>query len=59
MDERVSAACEKLDKITSKAKPKEKAEQIAAYDEAVDSLIKQGWLTAAQAGSLKSLAAAL
>ena len=56
-DKLAAAACVHLD-ATSRLKLTEKAAPLTAYKKAVDALAGpgQGWLTAAQAAALKSLA---
>ncbi len=59
VDKQVDTACNEIGSITPKLKPKQKAAAVAAYKKAVDGLVSDGWLTGAQAGTLKTLADSL
>jgi hypothetical protein len=55
----VNAACSLLTTVGPKLKPADKAQFIAAYKDAAQTLVKPGWLTQSQAATLKGLASAL
>jgi hypothetical protein len=55
-DALVTAACTFLTSILPTLAPARKQAFIKSYDQAVQGLAKQGWLTQAQSGTLQSLA---
>jgi hypothetical protein len=59
VDRLASGLCAKLDQITSGLSASQKAGIVAAYRSGVDALVALGWLDAAQAAVLKTLATAL
>jgi hypothetical protein len=54
-----AAACRALTAIVPKLNAKQKALFVSGYKGALNALVKQGWLTQAQAATLTSLASAL
>lgn len=59
VDKKVDKACSELSPITPNVKPNKKAAALKAYKKEVDGLVKDGWLTAAQAVTLNRLADSL
>jgi Tol biopolymer transport system component len=59
VDALATAACNQLDGIVAGLSPAKKAALVSLYKTAVGALVTPGWLTAAQATTLKNLAAAL
>jgi hypothetical protein len=59
VDALANAACAYLQKITPKLTAKQKADLIAGYKAATQTLVAPGWLTHQQADIVKSLAGAL
>ena len=59
VDVLVSTACNVLTNIGPKAKPAQKTQFIAAYEQAVQALVQPGWLTQNQAATLRSFVGAL
>jgi len=59
VDALVKGACTVLTNLGPKLKPAQNAQFIAAYQDAVQALVKPGWLTQGQADTLKGLAGAL
>jgi Tol biopolymer transport system component len=59
IDAQVTALCQAVSIITPKLSPAKKAAAVSAYKSAVTALASQGWLTQAQATTLKALADSL
>ncbi len=59
VDKQVDKACTELSLIAPNVKPNKKAAALKGYEKDVDGLVKDGWLTVAQAATLKALARSL